>query len=368
MKKTIVLLVVCALAIVSNAKTTWDLLDGYSFEMYVAEYKKVYTTEEEYHRREKIFNDNLAVVLKHNSEPFHTYKQGVNHLSDRTTEEFRKLLGYKSEGSSHKKRATAVHPTYISAVEELPTSVDWRTKGVVTPVKDQGQCGSCWSFGTAETIESHYALSGQPLTVLSEQQILDCVPNTNDCGGQGGCQGGTPEIAYEKLIAMGGLASEWQYPYVSYFGTDYQCHFNATVTKPVAVLKDYVVLDSNNYTSVLNALATIGPLAINVDAAAWQGYEVGVFSGCNANTTDIDHVVQLVGYGTDTINGDYWLVRNSWTPLWGESGYIRLARQPALCGIDTNPQDGTGCNGGPATVEVCGPCGLLYDVSYPVIV
>jgi len=91
------------------------------------------------------------------------------------------------------------------------------------------------------------------------------------------------------------------------------------------------------------------------------------FSSCTTNTTDIDHAIQLVGYGTDDQYGDYWLVRNSWTPLWGEDGYIRIARSPDLCGIDYNPQDGSGCANGPTNVTVCGPCGLFYDVSYPVI-
>jgi len=348
----------------SGKKTTWDMLDHYNFDKYITEYKKVYTPEE-YKMREMVFNENLQEAIKHNSEAFHTYKKGVNHLSDRTTKEFEKLLGYKKTGASSSSSRNFKRANAAASVEDLPSTVDWRNKGVVTPVKDQGQCGSCWSFGTAETVESHYALQGFPLTVLSEQQILDCTPNTNDCGGQGGCEGGTPEIAYEKIIELGGLSTEWQYPYVSYWGTDKTCYFNASVTKPVAVVKNYTVLPSNDYLSVITALANVGPLAINVDAMAWQGYEVGVFSGCNANTTDIDHVVQLVGYGTDSLHGDYWLVRNSWTPLWGEGGYIRLARSPTLCGIDNNPQDGTGCNGGPDQVQVCGPCGLLYDVSYP---
>jgi len=105
-----------------------------------------------------------------------------------------------------------------------------------------------------------------------------------------------------------------------------------------------------------------------VDASAWGEYETGVFDGCNATNPDIDHVVQLVGYGTDDVYGDYWLVRNSWSPKWGELGYIRIARSSNVtCGVDLRPQDGTGCNGGPSTVSVCGECAILYDVSYPVI-
>ena len=105
-----------------------------------------------------------------------------------------------------------------------------------------------------------------------------------------------------------------------------------------------------------------------VDASAWSSYESGVFSGCNATNVDIDHAVVVVGYGSDAQLGDYWLVRNSWSPSWGEQGYIRLTRSADTeCGIDYSPADGTGCTGGPSQVKVCGPCGLFYDVSYPII-
>jgi len=136
----------------------------------------------------------------------------------------------------------------------------------------------------------------------------------------------------------------------------------------VAKLSSFVSLPSNQQLPVLQAVATQGPLVINVDAASWFGYDSGVFNGCNQQNPDIDHVVQLVGYGTDSSSGDFWLVRNSWGESWGEQGYIRLARpQTPPCGTDTSPQDGTGCNGGPSTVTVCGTCGILYDVTYPVV-
>jgi len=245
----------------------------------------------------------------------------------------------------------------------LPPSVDWRTKGVVTDVKDQGGCGSCWTFGTAETIESFWALAGNTLTVLSEQQILDCTPNPNDCGGTGGCEGGTPEIAYPQIIAKGGLSSEESYPYV---GTDESCQTNEI--NPVAKISGFVSLPSNQYSAVMNAVATKGPLVIAVDAGSWFGYESGVFDGCNQQNPDIDHCVQLVGYGNDPDQGDFWLVRNSWADSWGENGYIRVARYSfTTCGIDTSPQDGLGCKGGPSNVTVCGTCGILFDVNYPII-
>jgi len=239
--------------------------------------------------------------------------------------------------------------------------------GVITPVKDQGQCGSCWTFATAETIESHWAIAMGQLPILSEQQILDCTPNPNQCGGNGGCGGGTAEIAMQQIAAMGGLSSEWTYSYASYWGTAQTCKFG-TQTPPAAKISNYVRIPSNKYDPLMQAVATVGPIAISVDASSWATYEGGVYNGCNQTNPDLDHAVQLVGYGTDQVAGDYWLVRNSWSPTWGEEGYIRLKRTSTIqCGVDIHPLDGSGCKNGPPTVVVCGTCGILYDNSYPVL-
>jgi cathepsin L len=132
-------------------------------------------------------------------------------------------------------------------------------------------------------------------------------------------------------------------------------------------ISGYHKLPPNDQEAVMAALAHIGPLAVNVQADNWADYHSGVFSGCsNLSNVAIDHVVQLVGYGTDAKLGDYWLVRNSWDTVWGENGYIRLARQAQpRCGVDVQPLDGTGCAGGPSVQHVCGECGVLFDVSFP---
>jgi len=337
----------------------WTDLKNYSFEQYLLDFAKTYKGEE-FLRRKEIFERNLDDVRGHNADDSRSWKKGINRMSDWAKEEFTRLLGYRKKQGAREESFSI--PEYY---ERLPSHVDWRTKGVVTPVKNQGACGSCWTFGTCETIESFWALKTKKLVVMSEQQILDCTPNPNDCGGTGGCGGGTPEIAYQRIIQMGGLTSESNYPYTA---TDGNCQFNNQTINPVAKLSGYKVLPSNNYTAVLTAVAVTGPLVINVDASEWSSYDSGVFSGCDEESNiDIDHVVQLVGYGTDSQLGDYWIVRNSWGD-WGESGYIRLARTAKVtCGVDSSPQDGTGCNGGPSQVTVCGECGILYDVSYPVV-
>jgi len=303
---------------------------------------------------------------KHKREPKKTWKKRINPMSDWVAEEFQSVRGYNKQLAYSTKRT----PSKPKQIKDIPELVDWRDVGVVSPVKDQGLCGSCWTFATAETIESQWALQTGSLTDLSEQQILDCTPNPQQCGGTGGCAGGTAELAMKQIILNGGITSEWMYPYTSYFGTNYNCHYNSTLTRPMLQLDSYVTLPENEYDPLMQAVANIGPIAVSIDASAWSAYETGVFDSCNQTNPDIDHAVQLVGYGTDPDYGDYYLVRNSWSPLWGESGYIRLRRtgdETNRCGIDITPSDGTGCKNGPPTVLVCGTCGILYDSSYPII-
>jgi len=365
------------LVVVCEAATKWFDLEKtqYTFEKYTREFQKRYTSQEQKQFRKGIFESNLQKILIHNRDDSKTWKEGVNQWTDRTEEERGLVLGLKKgllyEQKFNSQQKMTVKSTPVEAVEDLPGDIDWRTKGIITAVKDQGQCGSCWTFGTTETIESYWSLATNELEDLSEQQILDCVPNPDQCGGTGGCNGGTPELAYAGIQKLGGLAAEWTYPYVSYFTQPQACLLNGSSQykpPPMVQLNGFTTLPANQYQPVLNHIGTTGPLAINVDASSWFAYETGVYNGCNQTDPDIDHVVQLVGYGTDPQLGDYWLVRNSWNPTWGESGYIRLMKSATpVCGWDTQPSDGTGCKNGPPKVQVCGTCGILFDTSYPTI-
>jgi len=301
---------------------------------------------------------------------------GVNQFTDRTHDEFKMLLGLKQNLEPEFQSSLSAYiqrqePKESYNLDALPASVDWRTAGIISAVKDQGQCGSCWTFGTAETVEAHWAKKTGQLTDLSEQQILDCTPNPRQCGGQGGCAGGTAELAMARIVVLGGLATEWQYPYTSYYGQNYKCQLNGTHNRiqPFAKLRNFVKIAPNKYEPLMETLANVGPLAVSVDASSWSSYETGVYNGCNQKNPDIDHSVQCVGYGHDEkLNLDYWTVRNSWSPTWGEEGYIRLYRSPReTCGLDKQPSDGTGCKNGPPTVTVCGTCGIWYDSAYPVL-
>jgi cathepsin L len=346
-------------------------LEGYTFDKFVTDFNRHYSNQEEFEMRRNLFETRIRDIIQHNKDTTKTWKRGVNEFSDLTEKEFQVRLGVRRE-LLYQSRRNEAHvsqkETPAHVLRKLPTSIDWRQKNpsVVTPVKDQGSCGSCWSFAAAQSIESQWALATGELQVLSEQNILGCTENPQQCGGTGGCGGATSELAFETVIASG-IASEWTYPYISYRGDNYQCQFNPTLTPPVANISSYVVLPVNQYSPLMDAISTKGPIAISVDAGAWGDYESGIFNGCNQTNPVINHGVQLVGYGTD--NGtDYWLVRNSWAPSWGEKGYIRLYRTSEVqCGTDLEPLTGTGCVGGPSTVTVCGTCGILYATSYPVV-
>jgi cathepsin L len=325
---------------------------AYSWEDYKLEFSKKGDD------RKTVFEENLRMIKAHNAQEDKEWHAGVNKFTDMTREEFGKFVkGVKSEinfgGERH---------TFEVDSADIPDSIDWRDhEGIVTDVKDQGSCGSCWAFSAAETFESHLALAtGTPATKLSAQQIVSCSPNPQHCGGTGGCDGSTQPLAFDYLQTAG-LTTEADYPYTQRTGTCEQSKI-----KPVGWNTGYTVLQSNNYTELVTAVGTKGPIAVSIAASgfAFQFYSGGVMSKCNDYV--MDHAVQLVGYGTDDGN-DYWLVRNSWGE-WGEGGYIRMKRYgegQEPCGIDKSPQDGDACSGDTAPRTYCGECGILSASSYP---
>jgi len=252
-------------------------------------------------------------------------------------------------------------------VNDLPKSVDWRTEGVTSKVKDQGQCGSCWAFAATAVVESHVAINSGKLFDLSNQQTAMCAPNPDECGGTGGCNGSTSELAFDYVAKSKGLYLNSEITYDSYFGKNLPCKETVASKKPSARVGGFVKLPENDYVSLMNAVATIGPIAISVDASKWSSYRGGIFNGCNQTKPDINHAVVLVGYGEE--NGTkYWIVRNSWGTSYGEDGHIRVLRtdsEETRCGIDTTPEHGSACKGDTDPINVCGTCGILYDSSYP---
>jgi len=350
------------LAFVAIAVAVRDIADipNYTFEEYLADWGKSYPSLLDYSIHKRMFETRKASIIQQNSDSKGLWKAGFNKFTDMTEGEFKAYRGYNVRTGlmSNAPGEPVARPA------ALPASVDWRNvPGVLSPIKDQGQCGSCWAFSTTENVESALALAtNSTALVLSPQNVVSCTPNPNDCGGTGGCGGATAELGI-GYVASNGIYTNADWPYTASNGV---CTPPPGKT-PMATCTGYNKLLRNDYNQTMYAVVN-QPISVSVDASTWNTYISGIFN-CTTKTLDIDHVVQLVGYGTE--NGvDYWIVRNSWGTSWGENGFIRLLRHSdgshEWCWPDTSPQDGSGCNGGPDKIVVCGTCGIWYDNCYPV--
>lgn len=285
--------------------------------------------------------ENHLYIEQINSLNF-TYTLGHNQFSGMDHEDFREYLGMNIRTTSDVDRVSDVNYLRVGA---LPASVDWVAKGAVTPVKDQGQCGSCWSFSTTGALEGAYFLKYGTLPSFSEQQLVDC-DNLSNGGRDHGCNGGLMDNAFTWVGKNGGLCTENDYPYVS--GTTKTSGTCKTTCKLVSGSKvaKYVDVAPNSDNSFMTALAQQPvSIAIEADQRDFQLYKSGVYTG--ACGTNLDHGVLAVGYGT--LSGqDYYKVKNSWSATWGMNGYILLGR-------------GSQYNNGQ------GQCGMLMEASYPVL-
>jgi len=336
------------------------------FKQFKSKYNKLYKSYEEESLRYSIFLQNLAEVEAHNQADS-TYTKGINEWSDLSQSEWETLYlgGYKHMAVHSSK----VYSENTKDDRQLPGSFDWRDHGMITPVKNQGQCGSCWAFATTEQIEAYSAIANGPdtLTELSAQQVTSCTPNPLTCGGTGGCMGSTPPLGY-NYVQLFGQVTEADYPYMS--GTTMEtedCMYNLASLEPVVSITGYNNLPPNDQGAIMSHIAHNGPLAISVAASNFKNYHGGVFDGCSYDENiQLNHAVQLVGWGSE--NGvDFWIVRNSWGSTWGEEGYIRLLREENPgCGTDTTTS-GHVCQGGPGNdmLHVCGMCGMLFETSFP---
>jgi len=332
---------------------------GYSFEDYLGEFNKNYA-KADYFSRKALFNANLQKIQDHNSNPSKTWFMAVNEFTDLTPEEFKaSRLGELHDVDD----SNYVGEFSATSLGGVPDSIDWRTTaGVVTPVKNQGACGSCWAFSTVETLESHFAIAtGEAAPHFSPQQVTSCTPNPQKCGGSGGCQGNIQTQGF-NYTAQAGITTDGTYPYTAGIGIAAPCDQNKI--KPCAQNAGFTKLKVNDYASLINAVATQGPVSISVAAQSWQLYGGGILSECDC---DMDHAVVLDGYGTDA-GKDYWLVRNSWGGSWGEKGYIRVQRfgdgKEPTC-VDKTPQDGEACAGDTKPRTYAGLCGLMGSSSIP---
>jgi len=299
------------------------------WQKFTTKHNKQYEGHESAYRRE-VFSQNLKKVAMHNylhQQGLKSFSLGVNEYSDMEHSEFVQVMnGYKQDSSER------VHDkaTYMSILQpvDLPDEVDWRKKGYVTEVKNQGHCGSCWSFSATGALEGqHYRKTGTMVS-LSEQNLVDC----SQQWGNHGCEGGLMDNAFQYIKDNDGIDTENSYPYTAEEGT---CHFKAQYSG--ATDTGYVDLPQGDEEKLKEAVATIGPISVAIDAShmSFQLYQTGVYDEPECSSEQLDHGVLVVGYGT--LDGqDYWLVKNSWGPSWGQDGYVYMARnKDNQCGIAT---------------------------------
>jgi len=288
------------------------------FLQFLQKYKKSYT-KDEFAKRFAIFKNNLEEINRLNNASHLNTKFGVTKFSDLSKEEFKaKYMGYKPSSLSIKKEIG----TYSDA--PIPTSFDWRTKGAVTPVKNQEQCGSCWAFSATEGVESAWFLAKKQLIKLSPQQIVSC--DTSDDG----CDGGDLPTAF-GYVEQNGMETSAVYPYTSGNGDSGTCLYDSS--QVVVHISGFQYATQNgNETQMQAASVANGPLSICVDAETWQNYQGGVIThGCGDS---LDHCVQIVGWSqTTNSNTPYWIIRNSWGADWGLNGYIWVERNKDECGV-----------------------------------
>jgi cathepsin L len=292
-----------------------------AFTKWMVDNGKTYAPEEFFYRFE-VFKSNMDFVDAWNSAN-HTSTVALNKFADLTSAEFALVYnGFKPELRREKK-----YITLTDLPQAYPDgSLDWSAKGVVTPVKDQGQCGSCWAFSTTGSVESVIAIDHGVLISLSEQELVDCAGKY----GNYGCNGGLMDNAF-KYVMANGLLTEQQYPYTAKNGI---CQRGSQAASQYSKISGYK--DVTHTESALGTADDTEPIsiAIEADQAAFQLYSGGIIkAGCGQN---LDHGVLLVGYGTDT-NIPYWKVKNSWGTSWGEAGYVRIERGEDLCGIANEP-------------------------------
>jgi len=263
----------------------------------------------------------------------------------------------------------------------LPRQVSWLHLNMSSQVLNQGGCGSCWAVAASTMLQAHAEIYGKPRS-FSAQELVACVPNADHCGGTGGCQGATVELAL-GYVMRNGLADERGEPYR---GVDEQCEpkrpatllgmsgDTTKVSDGISLgMRSWERLPENRYEPLMRALVERGPVAVSVSASSWFPYTHGVFDECDKDAV-IDHAVVLMAYGEEENKAighteKWWTIQNSWGPEWGENGHIRLLRRDndaaEHCGVDNQPEQGSGCEGGPKQVTVCGMCGILYDASVP---
>ncbi|CAK9290242.1 unnamed protein product [Gordionus sp. m RMFG-2023] len=313
------------------------------FHEFMRLFNKTYQNEKEKLIKFATFMKNAEIIAEHNLNHLRglvTYKLDFNFYSDWNNKDFVKVHNGMKPALARRKNYLQYssgewfkpHPDFtISPPSDLNKSVDWRLLGAVTPVKNQGECGSCWAFSATGSLEGQYYIKNgfNKLVSLSEQNLLDCSFKF----GNEGCNGGLMDNAFEYIKVNKGLDTEASYPYKA--RENKRCLFSRSHVG--ASDYGFVDLPTGNEWALAEAVAAIGPISIGVDAShvSFQFYRSGIYQNIHCSNVTLDHGVLIVGYGSD-LDGDYWLVKNSWGSSWGDKGYIKIARnKDNMCGVAT---------------------------------
>ncbi|KAI2644209.1 Cathepsin S [Labeo rohita] len=300
------LFAVCCSAALAHFNTNLDQ----NWELWKKTYNKFYSSKNEELSRRELWERNLELITIHNLEAsmgLHSYDLSMNHMGDMTTEEILLLLATTRIPHDFKRQTAGFVGSSGAAV---PNSVDWRAKGYVTRVKNQGNCGSCWAFSAVGALEGQLKKTTGKLVELSPQNLVDCSYSYSNRG----CRGGFMCSAFQYVIDNGGIDSESSYPYK---GVQGPCRYNPS--KRAANCTSYYYVRKGDEEALKQAVANIGPISVAIDASRTQFH--------------FYHSVLVVGYGARA-GQDFWLVKNSWGTTFGNKGYIRIARnQNNMCGI-----------------------------------
>ncbi|KAK7605217.1 hypothetical protein V9T40_007075 [Parthenolecanium corni] len=330
-------LILWALVAATQAVSFGDLVRE-EWDSFKLQFAKKYDEENGF--RMKIYMDNKHKIYEHNKlyeQGLVSFKMEMNHFGDMLHHEFiRTMNGYRRNlnlfrVSDEDDGSFFMVPYNVT----VPDVIDWRQSGAVTPVKNQGQCGSCWAFSTTGSLEGQHFRKTGKLVSLSEQNLIDCSTNF----GNSGCEGGMMDSSFSYIKANKGIDTEKSYPYEA---KEDICRYNPAVSG--ATDTGFVHIPEGDEEKLKIAVATVGPVSVAIDASqvSFQFYSSGVYYERRCDPTELDHAVLVVGYGTE--NGqDYWLVKNSWGRSWGDAGYIKMARN-----MNNN-------------------CGIASDASYPLV-
>jgi cathepsin L len=329
----VILLALIVSALVVSAAVFEEDQYEFLFTKWVQQHKKSYDADEFFYRF-NVFKANVDKIHEHNLGG-HSWKMAMNHFGDLTADEFIAThTGYKRINMSQFRSKNVAQNVKTVAP---PSAVDWRVHGAVTPIKDQGQCGSCWAFSTTGSTEGIHFLKTGKLVSLSEQELVDC----SQAEGNSGCEGGLMDFGFQYIIDNKGITSEKSYPYTAQDGT---CQSSGKTN--VATINGFSDVTANSATALKSA-AAIQPVsvAIEADQDGFQFYSSGVFTGTCGDA--LDHGVLVVGYNSTT-TPHYWIVKNSWGTSWGMEGYMNML-------------DDATKNGG------SGQCGIMSEPSVPTI-